>query len=184
MAHARIRNRILPRKDSRVIDLLIAHGHAGYGVYVMLCEYLSEKGAFTDVNDYKRIAYILHVDADLVKSVMIDFGLFEAPAADVEPKSDETTNAEAVTLSEAKKDVTEQVRKTQLPRRRRKRPWKIAKRVVTRFELEWRKTREELKPNRFYYGQPQASKPICAPGKCSRARRFYVNGKVTYRPVA
>ena len=69
--------KIASRKDPRIIDLLIAHGAAGYGIYVMLVEYLGERRSFRSVDDIRRIAYELHADVDTVRSVLHDFNLFE-----------------------------------------------------------------------------------------------------------
>lgn len=69
--------KIRSRKDLKVIDLMIAHGAAGYGVYVMLTEYLSERKALRSRSDIARIAYELHAEAEMVRSVLEDFGLFE-----------------------------------------------------------------------------------------------------------
>ena len=69
--------KIASRKDPRVVDLLIAHGIAGYGIYVMLVEYLGERKSFRSMDDIRRIAYELHADADTVRSIIQDFDLFE-----------------------------------------------------------------------------------------------------------
>lgn len=69
--------KIASRKDPRVIDLLIVHGIAGYGLYVMLVEYLGERKSFRTMDDIRRIAYELHADADTVRSILQDFNLFE-----------------------------------------------------------------------------------------------------------
>ena len=69
--------KIASRKDPRVVDLLIAHGIAGYGIYVMLVEYLGERKSFRSMDDIRRIAYELHADADTVRSIIEDFNLFE-----------------------------------------------------------------------------------------------------------
>lgn len=69
--------KIRSRKDLKVIDLMIAHGAAGYGVYVMLTEYLSERKTLRSRADIARIAYELHAEAEMVRSVLEDFGLFE-----------------------------------------------------------------------------------------------------------
>ncbi len=69
--------KIASRKDSRVVDLLMTHGVAGYGIYVLLIEYLGGRKVFRSKSDYKRIAYELHADAETVRSVLEDFGLFD-----------------------------------------------------------------------------------------------------------
>lgn len=72
--------KIKSRKDLQVTDLLIAHGPAGYGVYVMLTEYLSERKALRRREDIGRIAYELHADAEMVRSILEDFNLFAVSA--------------------------------------------------------------------------------------------------------
>lgn len=70
-------NKIRNRKDLQITDLLIAHGPAGYGVYVMLTQYLTERKSLRRREDIARIAYELHAPAEMVRSVLEDFGLFE-----------------------------------------------------------------------------------------------------------
>ena len=72
--------KLASRKDFRVIDLMIAHGPLGYGIYALLVEYLKERKAFRSMADIKRIAYELHADAETVRSVIEDFGLFTVDA--------------------------------------------------------------------------------------------------------
>lgn len=69
--------KIASRKDPRILDLLIAHGASGYGLYVMLVEYLGERKALRSTDDIRRIAYELHADAETVSSILRDFNLFE-----------------------------------------------------------------------------------------------------------
>lgn len=69
--------KIRNRKDLQITDLLIAHGPAGYGVYVMLTQYLGERKSLHRRQDIARIAYELHAPAEMVRSVLEDFGLFE-----------------------------------------------------------------------------------------------------------
>lgn len=64
------------RNDGRIIRLRIRHGAAGYGVYFMLLERLREESDFTSSRDYEMISFDLHVDIDMVRSVVEDFGLF------------------------------------------------------------------------------------------------------------
>jgi hypothetical protein len=65
------------RNDERIIRLRMRHGAAGYGVYFMLLERLREESQYVATCDYEMIAFDLHVDSDMVKSVIEDFGLFE-----------------------------------------------------------------------------------------------------------
>ena len=69
--------KLASRKDTRVIDLLIAYGPLGYGIYALLVEYLKERKAFRSMDDINRIAYELHADADILRAIITDFNLFE-----------------------------------------------------------------------------------------------------------
>ncbi len=69
--------KLASRKDTRVIDLMIAFGPLGYGIYALLVEYLKERKAFRSVDDIERIAYELHADAETLRAVITDFNLFE-----------------------------------------------------------------------------------------------------------
>lgn len=64
------------RYDNRIMRLRMKHGAAGYGVYFMLLERLTEEKRYMSVKDYNAIAFDLRVDTSLVKSVVEDFGLF------------------------------------------------------------------------------------------------------------
>lgn len=64
------------RNDSKIVRLRMRHGAAGYGVYFMLLERLREENDYRSATDYEMIAYELHVDIDLVRSVVEDFDLF------------------------------------------------------------------------------------------------------------
>lgn len=69
--------KLLSRKDPRIVDLQIAYGIEGFGVYCLLVDYFSGKKAMRSPSDSKRIAYLLNLDAELVRAVMCDFGLFD-----------------------------------------------------------------------------------------------------------
>ncbi len=107
--------KLASRKDSRIVDLLIAFGPLGYGIYALLVDYLKERKAFRSIDDVKRIAYELHTDAETVRSVIEDFGLFtvddegiithkgierKAPAAKEPAKSEISENSESSELPE------------------------------------------------------------------------------------
>lgn len=129
--------KIKSRKDLQVTDLLIAHGPAGYGVYVMLTEYLSERKALRRREDIGRIAYELHADAEMVRSILEDFNLFaisaegefcnlsSAPTQKAAPAEKSTENQEFApetcqrhvpTLCEEKIDKKEPA-KSQMPKK-------------------------------------------------------------------
>lgn len=63
------------RNDEKIRDLMREHGMIGYGLFWAIVEELYHN---TNVlrTQYKRIAYDLRTDEDLVKSVVEDFGLF------------------------------------------------------------------------------------------------------------
>ena len=64
------------RNDSKMLNLRMRYGAAGYGVFFMLIERLREETNYMSIKDYNAIAFDLRVDAAVVKSVVEDFGLF------------------------------------------------------------------------------------------------------------
>ena len=64
------------RNDEKLVRLRMRHGAAGYGVYFMILERLREEATYMSAKDYNMIAFDLRVDAQLIKSVVEDFGLF------------------------------------------------------------------------------------------------------------
>lgn len=64
------------RNDSKILNLRMRYGAAGYGVFFMLIERLREETNYMSIKDYNAIAFDLRVDAAVVKSVVEDFGLF------------------------------------------------------------------------------------------------------------
>lgn len=62
--------------DERLLRLRMRHKAAGYGVYFLLLEILQAQSGCMCQKDYNIIAFELHEDAGLVKSVVEDFGLF------------------------------------------------------------------------------------------------------------
>lgn len=65
------------RNDDKIIAVRMRHGATGYAVYFMILEKLLESTNYMSVTDYNIIAYDLRVGADIVKSVVEDFGLFQ-----------------------------------------------------------------------------------------------------------
>lgn len=65
------------RNDDKIIRLRMRHGAAGYGVYFMILERLRECSGYLSRADYEIIAYDIHEDAEMVRSVIEDYGLFE-----------------------------------------------------------------------------------------------------------
>lgn len=64
------------RNSKKLLRLRKAHGAEGYGTYFMLLERLREEQDFCCDADYEMLSYDLRVDADIIKSVIEDFGLF------------------------------------------------------------------------------------------------------------
>jgi len=62
--------------DPKVIDLLIAHGWSGYGLFWALVERLSLESNYKLKRKYNRIAFALQVDSDTLKNIVEDFELF------------------------------------------------------------------------------------------------------------
>lgn len=65
------------RNDSKILRLRMRHGMEGYGVYFAILERLRMEGDYQSQADYDMIAFDLRCDAELVRSVVEDFGLFQ-----------------------------------------------------------------------------------------------------------
>jgi hypothetical protein len=65
------------RNDDKIIAVRMRHKMEGYGVYFAILERLLESSNYVCVKDYNLIAFDLHVGADLIKSIVEDFGLFQ-----------------------------------------------------------------------------------------------------------
>lgn len=67
------------RNQDEVLDLLMSEGPSGYGVFIMVCEFLRECEGYKTRNDAKRLSFALRIgDATLVDRVLHNYGLFEA----------------------------------------------------------------------------------------------------------
>lgn len=64
------------RNDEKLIRLRMKHGAEGYGVYFMILERLRDEADYMSVKDYNVIAFDLRVDANLIKDIVENFGLF------------------------------------------------------------------------------------------------------------
>lgn len=65
------------RNSDKCIDLLLAEGAAGYGVFIMMCEFLRECESYQTQDNPKRIDFALRIgDAALVERVLHNYGLF------------------------------------------------------------------------------------------------------------
>lgn len=65
------------RQDPKLQEVMAHHGVAGIGIYWCIVEQLYEQGGTLSLKLTKGIAYALHVDSDVVESVIRDFGLFD-----------------------------------------------------------------------------------------------------------
>ena len=88
--------KLASRKDTRVIDLMIAFGPLGYGIYALLVEYLKERKALRSMDDINRIAYELHADAEILRAIITDFNLFEIIEGNITHKTASERKAPAV----------------------------------------------------------------------------------------
>lgn len=66
------------RNQDEVLDLLMSEGPSGYGVFIMVCEFLRECEGYRTRDDSKRLDYALRIgDTSLVDRVLHNYGLFE-----------------------------------------------------------------------------------------------------------
>lgn len=65
------------RNDDKIIAVRMKLKAEGYAVYFMILEKLLESTNYMSVKDYNVLAFDFRVGADVVKSVIEDFGLFE-----------------------------------------------------------------------------------------------------------
>lgn len=65
------------RNDPKMVDLMCAHGIAGIGVFWCIVEQLYQAGGRLPLVQCKSIAFALHVESNLVASVVQDFSLFQ-----------------------------------------------------------------------------------------------------------
>ena len=64
------------RNDPKLVEVMMAHGMAGIGVFWCIIEMMYEQGGTLPTSSFKSIAFALHVDCNMVASVVNDFGLF------------------------------------------------------------------------------------------------------------
>ncbi len=64
------------RNDEKILALRMRHRAEGYGVYFMILERLVESTDYTSVKDYNALAFDLRVSAEIIKSIIEEFGLF------------------------------------------------------------------------------------------------------------
>lgn len=69
------------RNQDEVLDLLMSEGPSGYGVFIMVCEFLRECENYKTRDDAKRLSFALRIgDVTLVDRVLHNYGLFETSA--------------------------------------------------------------------------------------------------------
>lgn len=65
------------RNQDEVLDLLMSEGPSGYGVFIMVCEFLRECESYRTRDDAKRLNYALRAgDESLVDRVLHNYNLF------------------------------------------------------------------------------------------------------------
>lgn len=64
------------RNDKKLSKVMWKHGVCGIGCFWCIVEMLYEEDGYLSVDDYERIAFELHTDIELVRSVVNDFDLF------------------------------------------------------------------------------------------------------------
>lgn len=65
------------RNDSKILNLRMAYGVEGYGIYFMILERMRESDDYMSVKDYNMLAFDFRVASEQIKAVVEDFGLFE-----------------------------------------------------------------------------------------------------------
>lgn len=65
------------RNDPKLQDVLIEYGVAGIGIFWCVIEQIYEQGGKLPYRACKSIAFALHVDCNIVKSIVDDFDLFQ-----------------------------------------------------------------------------------------------------------
>lgn len=64
-------------QDEKIIDLRMAHGFEGYGIYWMLIELLGGSKDYTMEFNTRRLAYAHSISEDLLSDIITGYGLFE-----------------------------------------------------------------------------------------------------------
>lgn len=65
------------RNDNKMIAVRMRHKAVGYAVYFMILERLRDEVDYMSIKDYNILAFDFRESAEIVKSVVEDFGLFE-----------------------------------------------------------------------------------------------------------
>lgn len=61
--------------DAKIVKLLIKHGNKGYGLYWRIIEEMAQQGGKLTL-DYNVLGYTFRESAEVIKSIINDFGLF------------------------------------------------------------------------------------------------------------
>lgn len=64
------------RNSDKLLPVRMKYGAEGYGIYFMLIERLRDEPSYMSIKDYNMLAFDLRVDAQKIKAVIEDFGLF------------------------------------------------------------------------------------------------------------
>lgn len=64
------------RTDPKLQAVMVRHGITGIGAYWCIVEQLYEQGGVLAVDSIPVIAFALHADEALIRSIVVDFGLF------------------------------------------------------------------------------------------------------------
>ena len=64
------------RNSDKLLPVRMKYGAEGYGIYFMLLERLRDEPTYTSIKDYNMLAFDLRVDAQKIKAVIEEFGLF------------------------------------------------------------------------------------------------------------
>ena len=65
------------RQDEKIRDLLCEEGWQGYGIWWALLEFLGSNKDYRAKCDYKKLSWDLRADADIIKRVVENYGLFK-----------------------------------------------------------------------------------------------------------
>ena len=75
------------RNSSAILDLKADHGIGGYGVYFQLLEELADNGGKAGYNAH-RLAYKLHTEEWLVRTIIEDYNIFNYTEDEFELKDE------------------------------------------------------------------------------------------------
>ena len=95
------------RHDDKILSLRLAHGWEGYGIFWAIIEMLRDATDHKMQMDYKRIAFALQVDCNVVQSVIEGFKLFYFADEKFGSKSLDRRMAERKKVSDARRKAAE-----------------------------------------------------------------------------